>query len=57
MDASYRFMQMEMDGMRNGTDTLSASEVFSAGPGYIVVPEKMSMHMHMLEPCMLRQMS
>ena len=45
---SYRFMQMGMDGMRNGTDTLSASEVFSAGTGYIVVPEKMSMHMHML---------
>lgn len=45
---SYRFMRMQMEGMRNGTDTLSSSEVFAAGPGYVVAPEEMSMQMHML---------
>lgn len=45
---SYRLMQMEMDGMRKGTDGLSSSEVFSAGPGHVVCPEDMTMYMHML---------
>ena len=44
--ASYRFMRMDMDGMRNGTDRVSASDVFAEG--YSVSPESMSMDMHML---------
>ncbi|MGC6455506.1 MAG: transporter [Coraliomargaritaceae bacterium] len=45
---SYRHMNMYMEGMRHGTNSLSSSEVFSAGPGYVVVPEEMSMQMHMI---------
>jgi hypothetical protein len=44
--ASYRYMQMNMDGMRHGTDRVSASNVFDAG--YTVSPESMTMDMHML---------
>lgn len=44
--ASYRFMRMDMDGMRNGTDRASSGDVFSEG--YTVSPESMSMDMHML---------
>jgi hypothetical protein len=44
--ASYRYMQMNMDGMRHGTDRVSASDVFDAG--YTVSPESMTMDMHML---------
>jgi len=43
---SYRFMQMHMEGMRSGTDRLSANEVFAQG--YTVTPEEMNMDMHML---------
>ncbi len=43
---SYRFMHMEMDGMRQGNDRISASDVFAAG--YTVAPESMTMDMHML---------
>ncbi|MGJ8640810.1 MAG: transporter [Opitutaceae bacterium] len=42
---SYRFMQMDMDGMRNGTDRVSAADVFAEG--YTVTPESMTMDMHM----------
>jgi hypothetical protein len=45
---SYRYMQMEMDGMRHGTDRISSAEVFAADGGYTVTPEWMSMDMHML---------
>lgn len=44
--ASYRFMRMDMDGMRNGTERVSASDVFDAN--YTVSPESMAMDMHML---------
>jgi len=43
---SYRYMQMDMDGMRHGTDRVSSSDVFAEG--YTVTPESMTMDMHML---------
>ncbi|MEL6980295.1 MAG: transporter [Pseudomonadota bacterium] len=50
---SYRFMHMDMDGSRDGTDSLSPAEIteFSSpfGPGSIrVVPTDMQMGMHMV---------
>lgn len=45
---SYRSMQMVMDGMRHDNRNLSSSEVFSAGSGYLVAPENMTMQMQML---------
>lgn len=42
---SYRFMRMEMDGNRDGTDRLSPSEVLALG--YMVTPTEMTMDMHM----------
>lgn len=46
---SYRFMQMEMDGMRHGTDRVSNADAFAAdGIGYNVTPENMTMNMQML---------
>jgi hypothetical protein len=46
---SYRFMQMEMDGMRHGNDRVSSADVFASdGIGYNVTPEKMTMNMQML---------
>ncbi|MGJ8652027.1 MAG: transporter [Opitutaceae bacterium] len=42
---SYRYMQMNMDGMRHGTDRVSSSDVLS--DGYTVTPESMTMDMHM----------
>jgi hypothetical protein len=43
---SYRYMNMQMDGMRSGTERVSSSDVFDAN--YAVAPESMSMEMHML---------
>ena len=56
---SYRYMQMQMSGSRDGTDTLSADEIattvpnrFAGAPGQPltlrVVPTDMTMQMHML---------
>ncbi len=42
---SYRFMQMNMDGMRSGTNRVSSAEVLAAD--YTVIPEQMTMDMHM----------
>lgn len=42
---SLRAMRMHMDGMRDGTDELSSSEVFAEG--FPVTPEKMDMDMLM----------
>ena len=42
---TYRYMQMFMEGNRNGTDDLSDAAV--RGQGYAVVPTKMTMQMHM----------
>lgn len=43
---SYRYMHMDMDGMRDGTGRVSSSDIFA--DGYTVSPESMSMDMHML---------
>ncbi|MGZ0707755.1 transporter [Coraliomargarita sp. W4R53] len=45
---SYRYMNMQMDGMRHGTDRVSSSEALAADGGYTVTPEWMTMDMHML---------
>ncbi|MEM9158337.1 MAG: transporter [Verrucomicrobiota bacterium] len=42
---SYRFMTMDMDGMRSGTNGVSSDEVFAAN--YTVTPTSMTMDMHM----------
>lgn len=42
---SYRYMFMDMDGNRDGTDSLSTREVLEQFP---VTPVEMSMEMHML---------
>ena len=44
--ASYRYMHMDMDGMRRGTDRISSSEVFAEG--FVVSPDSMTMDMHMI---------
>ncbi|MGK0309281.1 MAG: hypothetical protein ACJAT5_000309 [Lentimonas sp.] len=43
---SYRYMQMHMDGMRQGNQRVSSSDVFDES--YAVTPESMTMDMHML---------
>ena len=43
---SYRFMDMRMDGMRQGEKSLSSQDVFALG--YPVAPTEMTMQMHML---------
>ncbi|MFT5471648.1 MAG: hypothetical protein ACI8UO_006785 [Verrucomicrobiales bacterium] len=43
---SYRYMFMNMAGMRDGTDSLTSEQVFQRG--FPVSPTKMSMEMHML---------
>lgn len=45
---SYRYMNMQMDGMRSGTDRVNTAEVLAADGGYTVTPEWMTMDMHML---------
>jgi len=42
---SFRYMRMEMDGMRSGTNNLSSSQVFAEG--YTVTPVDMTMDMSM----------
>lgn len=41
---SYRFMHMQMDGMRDGTDDLTDADVLR---DFMVTPLRMSMQMHM----------
>ena len=43
---SYRYMYMDMDGMRAETTRVSSSDIFAEN--YAVTPESMSMEMHML---------
>ena len=43
---SYRYMNMQMDGMRSGTKRVKSQNVFAAN--YAVAPENMTMEMHML---------
>jgi hypothetical protein len=45
---AYRYMNMQMDSMRHGTERVSAGQVFAADGGYTVTPEWMTMDMHML---------
>lgn len=42
---SYRYMVMQMDGSRDGTDRVGDSAV--RGDGFMVVPTEMTMQMHM----------
>lgn len=44
---SYRFMRMEMEGLRDGSEDVTTQEAF-ASYGYFVAPTKMTMDMHML---------
>ncbi len=43
---SYRYMYMDMDGMRRGDHRVSSDDVFNEG--FAVTPESMTMDMHML---------
>lgn len=43
---SYRYMSMEMDGMRDGSTDLSSADLFRLG--FPVAPTDMTMDMHML---------
>ena len=46
---SYRYMFMDMDGNRDGTDELSTAEILSpTGFNYLITPTQMPMHMHMV---------
>ena len=42
---SYKFMNMNMEGLQQGQDNIKSSEVFNS---YMVAPKKMTMQMHML---------
>ena len=42
---SYRYMHMNMDGLKNNNNNLSRSDLFSQG--YMVAPLEMTMEMHM----------
>ncbi|MEH6347245.1 MAG: transporter [Bermanella sp.] len=42
---SYRNMQMDMNGLQDGTQSVSSQEVIDSG--YMMAPTKMSMNMHM----------
>jgi hypothetical protein len=42
---SYRYMHMDMEGNRDGTDRLSTRDVLSE---YLIAPLNMTMDMHML---------
>lgn len=43
---SYRYMRMNMDGMRFGEESISADDVWSCGT-YVITPVSMTMDMHM----------
>ena len=46
---SYRYMRMQMEDNRDGTDRLNTAEVLRSGTGqYMVAPIKMDMDMHMI---------
>jgi hypothetical protein len=45
---SYRYMHMDMDGLQDGSDRLSRAEAFDRDDHYAVVPDSMTMQMHML---------
>jgi hypothetical protein len=43
---SYRYMIMDMDGIRDRTDSLGTNDVFDQG--FMVAPKEMTMQMHMV---------
>ncbi len=43
---SYRYMNMNMDGLKSGNNNLSRADIFNAG--YMIAPLDMTMEMHML---------
>ena len=46
---SYRFMSMDMEGLLRGSDNVSTNSMLTKNGGdYAMLPEKMSMDMHML---------
>jgi len=45
---AYRYMNMQMEGIRHGTERVSTADVLAADGGYTVTPEWMTMEMHML---------
>ena len=46
---SYRFMTMDMEGLLKGSDNVSTNSMLTKNGGdYAMLPEKMSMDMHML---------
>ncbi|MDA9961502.1 hypothetical protein N9D63_01340 [Opitutales bacterium] len=46
---SYRFMSMDMEGLLKGSDNVSTNSMLTKNGGdYAMLPEKMSMNMHML---------
>ena len=46
---SYRFMSMDMEGLLKGSDNVSTNSMLTKNGGdYAMLPEKMSMDMHML---------
>ncbi len=44
----YKYMNMFMSGLQQGTDVLSITEIFSQHPTLMILPEKMNMEMHMM---------
>jgi hypothetical protein len=44
---SYRYMNMQMDGMRRGSDRVTSAAVLASDGGYTVTPKWMTMDMHM----------
>ncbi len=44
---TYRYMLMKMDGIRNGIDGVSTSEVINNGFGFGITPTEMTTQMHM----------
>jgi hypothetical protein len=53
---SYRFMYMNMEGSRDGSDAIDDSEIVSSsGYGFMVTPEKMTMSMHCSASCSHRR--
>jgi len=45
---SYRFMTMRMEGLRDGTDAISAGDILMPEGPYMMAAEDMRMDMHML---------
>ena len=45
---SYRYMAMSMDGLRDGTDSVSTDDILRPNGTYMMAPEDMTMQMHML---------